>query len=124
VTRARTELGPVNVPFATKHEPHHDADRRLEDERNRLHLLHQITRAIGERQDIKSIFHVVSQELEDKLPVDFSCSYLFDSSAYVFGRTSIGRRSANRLGASVLDELEIVPLDGGSVSLSATGKLV
>ena len=51
VTRARTELGPVNVPFATKHEPHHDADRRLEDERNRLHLLHQITRAIGERQD-------------------------------------------------------------------------
>src|SRR5205823_5717199 len=39
----------------------------------RLHLLHQITRAIAERQDIQSIFQVVIRTLEEQLPVDFCC---------------------------------------------------
>ncbi|HEY4078947.1 MAG TPA: ATP-binding protein [Rhizomicrobium sp.] len=124
VSRLRAELERANTPFVAKLESRNDVERRLEDERNRLHLLHQITRAIGEKQDIKSIFHVVSQELEDKLPVDFSCGYLFDNSSYVFARASIGRRSARRIDASAFGELEIVPLDGGSISLSAAGKLV
>src|SRR5918994_2508507 len=36
-----------------------------------LHLLQHITRAIGERQDLSSIFRVVLQSLEDSLPIDF-----------------------------------------------------
>ena len=46
---------------------------RLEAQLERLNLLDQITRAIGERQDLQSIYHVVLRRLEDRLPVDFSC---------------------------------------------------
>ena len=36
----------------------------------RLDLLRHITRAIGERQDLHSIFQVVVRSLEDRLPID------------------------------------------------------
>ncbi len=39
----------------------------------RLALLHQITRAIGERQDLYSIFLVVLRRLEQELPLAFGC---------------------------------------------------
>jgi signal transduction histidine kinase/ActR/RegA family two-component response regulator len=39
----------------------------------RLELLHKISRAIGEREDIASIFEVVVASLEEHLPVDFAC---------------------------------------------------
>ncbi len=38
-----------------------------------LNLLHQITRAIGERQDLPSIFQVVLRSVEDQLHVEFAC---------------------------------------------------
>ena len=37
----------------------------------RLALLSRITHAIGERQDLRSIFQVVVARLEEELPVDF-----------------------------------------------------
>src|SRR5882762_2145016 len=51
---------------------------KLQAQLARLHLLHQITRAIGERQDIQSIFQVVIRTLEEHLPVDFCCICLYD----------------------------------------------
>src|ERR1051326_3327499 len=44
----------------------------------RLDLLQQITRAIGERQDLQSIFQVVIRRLEDNLPIDFGCLCRYD----------------------------------------------
>jgi signal transduction histidine kinase/PAS domain-containing protein len=38
-----------------------------------LKLLHQVTRAIGERQDLASIFQVVLRSVEDQLHVEFAC---------------------------------------------------
>ena len=51
-------------------------ERKLADEKARaqlarLALLGHITRAIGERQDLPSIFQVVIRTLEDQLPIDF-----------------------------------------------------
>jgi GAF domain-containing protein len=40
-------------------------------------LLSVITRAIGERLDLASIFQVVIRTLEDQLPVDFGCLGLY-----------------------------------------------
>jgi signal transduction histidine kinase/ActR/RegA family two-component response regulator len=40
---------------------------------DRMELLQKISRAIGERQDIASIFEVVVANLEEHLPVDFAC---------------------------------------------------
>src|SRR5437773_4551258 len=59
----------------------------------RLHLLHQITRAIGERQDIQSIFQVVIRTLEEQLPVDVCCICLYDPPETCVIVTSAGLHS-------------------------------
>src|SRR5213082_1347920 len=59
----------------------------------RLHLLHQITRAIAERQDIQSIFQVVIRTLEEQLPVDFCCICVYDPAENCLIVTSVGSRS-------------------------------
>ena len=43
----------------------------------RMNLLHHITRAVGERQDLPSIFQVVVGTLEDEMPLDFACMCLY-----------------------------------------------
>jgi signal transduction histidine kinase/ActR/RegA family two-component response regulator len=54
--------------------------QRAESERQaqveRLKLLNQITHAIGERQDLRSIFQVTVRSLEEHLPLDFACACL------------------------------------------------
>jgi signal transduction histidine kinase len=50
-----------------------DGERKLRSQLARLELLDRITRAIGERQDLNSIFNVVLRSLEDHLPADFVC---------------------------------------------------
>ena len=64
---------------------HHRAQdrrrRKLQAQLERMSLLHQITRAIGERQDLPSIFQVVIRTLEDQLPIDFGCICLYDAAA-------------------------------------------
>ncbi|MET0658857.1 MAG: ATP-binding protein, partial [Steroidobacteraceae bacterium] len=47
------------------------AQVKLQAHVQRLSLLQQITRAIGERQDLPSIFQVVIRTLEEELPIDF-----------------------------------------------------
>ncbi len=59
----------------------------------RLNLLQQITRAIGERQDIQSIFQVVIRTLEEHLPVDFCCICLYEPAENCVIVTSVGLRS-------------------------------
>jgi hypothetical protein len=39
----------------------------------RVSLLNQITRGIGERQELHSIFQVVTSSLENNFPIDFGC---------------------------------------------------
>src|SRR5690606_35291147 len=47
------------------------SERKLQLHLGRLGLLHRITRAIGDRQDMPSIFDVVLANLEETLLVDF-----------------------------------------------------
>jgi PAS domain S-box-containing protein len=54
------------------------AETKLQAQVGRLNLLNQITRAIGRRQDMGSIFQVVVRSLEDQLPADFCCIGLHD----------------------------------------------
>jgi signal transduction histidine kinase/ActR/RegA family two-component response regulator len=55
-----------------------------------LQLLSRITRAIGERQDLRSIYQVVIRSLEDQLPVDFGCVCAYDEVSCVFTITCVG----------------------------------
>ena len=83
------------------------AEERVQSQLGRLELLHRITRAISERQDLKSIFQVVIRTLEEHLPLDFSCVCLYDPGARVLNIASIGIRSEAL--ATELAETDIRP---------------
>ncbi len=53
-----------------------DMDDRIRAQLNHLGLLDQLTRAIAQRQDLASIFGVVTGSLKQKLPIDFGCMCL------------------------------------------------
>ena len=69
------------------------AEGKLQAQLERLGLLQQITRAIGERQDLKSIFGVAIRTLEDRLPIDFGCVCLYESSEKCLTVAGVGLRS-------------------------------
>jgi signal transduction histidine kinase/ActR/RegA family two-component response regulator len=56
----------------------------------RLDLLSRITRAIAERQDLRSIYQVVIRSLEDQMPIDFGCVCAYDELTGVFAVTCVG----------------------------------
>jgi PAS domain S-box-containing protein len=70
-----------------------DAEQNLVAQVGRLNLLDHITRAIGERQDLPSVFRVVIGTLEDSLPIDFGCVCLYDSAADALCVTCVGPHS-------------------------------
>ena len=59
----------------------------------RLALMSRITRAIGERQDLRSIFQVVVRSIEDELPVDFCGICLYDTGENRLTVSCVGARS-------------------------------
>src|SRR5271170_4021162 len=69
------------------------AEQKLQTQLERLSLLGQITRAIGERQDLRSIFQVVIRSLEDSLPIDFGCVCLYHPHAAEVVVNCVGVRS-------------------------------
>src|SRR5690606_22487431 len=69
------------------------AENRVVAQLARLEMLHRITRAIGERQDLQSIFQVVIRTLEEHLPIDFCCVCVYEPAANQLIVTSVGVRS-------------------------------
>lgn len=100
------------------------AEHGLRTQLERLSLLDQITRAIGERQDPFSVFQVVVRSLEDSLPIDFGCVCLYDAAAEVLTVTSVGARSQT-LGADLaMTEEARIPIDQNGLSRCVRGQLV
>jgi signal transduction histidine kinase/CheY-like chemotaxis protein len=101
-----------------------EIEHRLETQLERLKLLEQITRAIGERQDLHSIFQVVISRLEDHLPVDFACVCTHNAAANTLGVTSLGARSeAIALSMSMAEKTDI-EIDQNGLSRCLRGQLV
>lgn len=100
------------------------AEQKAQAQLARLSLLHQITRAIGERQDLKSIFQVVIRSLEDQLPVDFACLCFHDTVDHVLTVECVGLKS----GALALDlampERARIDVDENGLSRCVLGQLV
>jgi signal transduction histidine kinase/ActR/RegA family two-component response regulator len=72
-----------------------ESQGKLRAQVERMNLLHQITRAVGERQDLPSIFQVVIRTLEDQMPLDFGCMCLFNEATNDVSVASVGLRSAD-----------------------------
>jgi signal transduction histidine kinase/HAMP domain-containing protein len=97
---------------------------RLQRQLSRLDLLQRITRAVGERQDLRSIFQVVIRHLEEQVPIDFGCICLYDPDEEVLTVTSVGAHSRETALELALTEKARVPVDSNGLSRCVRGELV
>jgi signal transduction histidine kinase len=100
------------------------AERRLRSQLERLNLLHQITSAIGERQDLRSIFQVAIRSIEEELPLDFACVCAYDRAADTLSVSCVGLRSAALAMDLALSESAQVPVERNGLSRCVAGQLV
>jgi len=100
------------------------AESKLQAQLARLDLLHRITRAIGERQDLQSIYQVVIRSLEDNLSIDFGCVCLYDPAAETLTVTSVGLRSGALAIELALTEQALIPVDQNGLAHCVRGHLV
>jgi signal transduction histidine kinase/ActR/RegA family two-component response regulator len=88
--------------------------RKLRSQVARLDLLQRATHAIGERQDLESIFQVVVRSLEDNMPIDFACMCMYDAAARKLTVANIGPKSMTRA-----PQLQLEP--GGALRIEQNG---
>lgn len=100
------------------------AEEKAQDQLERLSLLHRISRAIGERQDLGAIFEVAIANVEERLPVDFACAFLHEPGADVLTVARVGARSAELAAAMEMPAGAEVAIDANGLSRCMTGKLV
>jgi signal transduction histidine kinase/DNA-binding NarL/FixJ family response regulator len=120
------EFGLLTDAFNHMLERVEEARARLQSQLGRLDLLHRITRATGERQDLPSIFQVVLRSLEDELPVDFGCLCLYDAQADAASLVvaAIGLRSLEHPFEPVMSRQCRVPIDQNGMARCVAGQLV
>jgi PAS domain S-box-containing protein len=100
------------------------AQSRLQAQLERLNLLDQITSAIGERQDLQSIYQVAVRSLEERLPVDFSCVCRYDALENTLTVIRVGVHSEALAMDLAMSERSAVPIDQNSLSRCVQGHLV
>jgi signal transduction histidine kinase/ActR/RegA family two-component response regulator len=100
------------------------SEMRLRAQMARLSLLQQITGAIGERQDLRSIFQVVLSSVEENLPIDFGCVCLYDAATQTLTVNTVGAASQAFAARVDLVQDTVVPIDGNGLSRCMQGHLV
>ena len=100
------------------------AEARIQAQLERLNLLDQITRAIGERHDLQSIYQVVIRSLEERLPADFSCICTYDAANSTLTVAHLGSRGLNLSVGKTLRDNPNIEIDTNGLSRSINGQLV
>lgn len=100
------------------------AQARLEAQLERLRLLDQITRAIGEHQDLQSIYQVAIRSLEERLPVDFSCICRYEPTDNTLTVIRVGAKSHPLAMALAMGEDAAIAIDTNGLSRCVQGELV
>jgi PAS domain S-box-containing protein len=100
------------------------ADAKLLAQLARLDLLNRITRAIGERQDLASVFQVVMSTLEDNLPLAFGGVCLYDVASQSLTVTGLGSKGRPLATAMGLSEQATFPVDANGLARCLSGLLV
>jgi signal transduction histidine kinase/ActR/RegA family two-component response regulator len=124
VLERTAELAATNDSLATEVGVRAEAERRARAQLERLDLLQQITRAIGERQDLQSIFQVVVGNVEDHLDIDFACMCLREPGADWLNIMSVGTRSEPLATRLALTERERIAIDDNGLSRCIRGQMV
>ena len=121
-TVSRDELIHANVALQTEVSERLAAERKVVAQLARMSLLHQITRSIGDRQDLPSIFQVVIRCLEDQLPIDFGAICMYDGSALEVA--SVGLRSRALAQTMAMGDGAHIGIDQNGLSRCVRGQLV
>jgi PAS domain S-box-containing protein len=100
------------------------AERKLRAQLARLDLLGRTTRAIGERQDVKSILQVAIRSLEDDLPVDFACACLYEPAQRMLSVACVGVKSQPLALQLAMGEQAQIEIDQNGLSRCVGGRLV
>jgi PAS domain S-box-containing protein len=100
------------------------AEAKVRTQLERLALLDEITRAIGERQDVQSIFQVVAHSVEDQLPADFACLCLYDHLSRQLTVAAVGAHSRALAFELAMPEKARVDIDENGLSQCVQGRLV
>jgi len=100
------------------------AEQRVRDQLEHLRWLDQITRALGEHQDLRSIYQVVMRSLEDGLPIDFGCVCRYDAAAHALTVASVGTKSAPLARELAMNEQATIDIDQNGLSRCVQGQLV
>ncbi|MCE3602452.1 response regulator [Massilia sp. P8910] len=123
-TVSRIELSGANIALQSEIVERELAEKKVHAQLERLNLLQQITRSVGERQDMRSIFQVVIRSLEDQLPVDFCCICLYEQGQAALQVSCVGLRSAALAQDVAMSEHAHIPIDQNGLSRCVRGKLV
>ena len=102
----------------------HQAEARLRAQLERLQLLDQITTAIGDRQDLQSIYQVVVGRLEEQLPADFACICGHGPAVDALTVLRVAPNSAAAATAMGLDEQAQLAIGENALSRCFAGELV
>ncbi len=100
------------------------AEARLQTQLKRLALLDEVTRAIGQRQDTRSIFQVVVRSVEEQLPADFACLCLYDDLDRALTVAAVGANSAALALELAMPERARIDIDQNGLSRCVRGQLV
>jgi signal transduction histidine kinase/CheY-like chemotaxis protein len=119
-----TQLESSNRRLEAEVDVRQKAEEKAHAQLTRLNLLHQITRAIGERQDLNSIFQVVVRSLEDELPVDLACMCLHDGTDQSLTVARIGVKSSVLAFGLAMPERARIDIDQNGLSRCVAGDLV
>ena len=115
---------PMFTSFVRDITERRQADTRLRAQLARLDLLSRITRAIGERQDLASVFRVVMSTLEDNLPIAFGAVCLYDAAAQSLTVTGLGSKGRTLAAALEMSEQASILVDGNGLARCLGGQLV
>lgn len=115
------QLEAANLSLANEVTVRRRAELRTQAQLARLNLLQQITHAIGDRQDLESIFRVVLRNLEDQLPIDFGCFCLHDPASPHLSSSCVGRKNTE-LGKMVMETR--IGIQENSLARCLKGELV
>ena len=101
-----------------------NVEEKLRAQLARTALLNQITRAVGERRELQSIFQVAVESLEDNMPIDFACACLYDEPAGALKVVCVGRKSALTAAGAALAEKAVIAIDDNGLSGCVRGQLI
>jgi signal transduction histidine kinase/CheY-like chemotaxis protein len=124
VLERTAQLETSNSSLEAEVDVRRQAEQKAQAQLERLNLLHQITRAIGERQDLNSIFQVVVRSVEDQLPVDLCCLCLYDRTDHALTVTRVGVKSSALALELAMPERARIDIDENGLSRCVAGRLV